>query len=77
MAGSSSHWGNRLGLGHPKARVLAKDPLQYGYGVSARSSWALGPELFPRSALCYGVEVPEVIKDLCWRASYIGQEKIW
>lgn len=45
--------------------------------MSARSSWALGPELFPRSALCYGVEVPEVIKDLCWRASYIGQEKIW
>lgn len=24
-----------------------------------------------------GVEVPEVIKNLCRRASYISQEKIW
>lgn len=24
-----------------------------------------------------GVQVPEVIKDFCRRASYISQEKIW
>lgn len=37
--------------------------------------WALS---CPLTKLCVaGVEVPEVIKNLCRRASYISQEKIW
>lgn len=37
--------------------------------------WTLSYSL---ARLCFaGVEVPEVIKDLCRRASYISQEMIW
>lgn len=37
--------------------------------------WALSCPLTKLSVT--GVEVPEVIKNLCRRASYISQEKIW
>lgn len=37
--------------------------------------WALSR---PLVQLCVaGIEVPEVIKDLCRRASYISEEKLW
>lgn len=82
VAGSSSHWGHGLRLGHSEAGYWPGIPYSVwtwggccAFELGPPRLWAMSCSL---AQLCVaGVQVPEVIKDFCRRASYISQEKIW
>ena len=77
MAGSSSHWGHRLSQEHLEAGYWP-ETLYSVHTFEPGPPEALSSEQLPSPAVHFaGVEVPEVIKDLCRRASYISQEKLW
>lgn len=82
VGGSSSHWGHGLRLGKPEAGYWPGTLYRIwtwgeycAFEPGPSGLWALSCSL---AQLCVaGVEVPEVIKNFCRRASYISQEKLW